>query len=422
MSKQPTHIIDPEGEVIIVLSNANAPFAQPHDGLSLEPEESCPEEPIPAKLEAYPAEELYPAESAPAQPEVYPDEELYPAEPAPAESETYPAEELYPAEPAPYPTEEPAVYPNDETPADVPPAPKSDEDAVGDTAGTESDLELHDKGPFCIQVSAKHLMLASPYFKASLSGPWKESVGFLQKHSVEIPATDWDIEALLIILHVIHGQHYKVPRRITLEMLAKVAVLVDYYQCREAVSIWRDIWVGGLDETVPSTYCRDLLLWIWVSYVFKMPENFRAATSRTMSWSEGRIDHLGLIPRAIMIVMTFNREDAIEDVLYRLYDTREGFLSGSCGCNYSCNYECDSIMYGALTKEMRSANLLSPKPVAPYDKISYEGLVKKLKAFKSPSWYPSGRRHHSCSTSNFSTIFQDINDGISGLEVSRYHK
>ena len=60
---------------------------------------------------------------------------------------------------------------------------------------------------FRFQVSLKHLTLASPVFKKMVTGSWKESVTYLKEGSVEINAENWDSEALLILLCVIHGQH-----------------------------------------------------------------------------------------------------------------------------------------------------------------------------------------------------------------------
>ncbi|KAL3441752.1 hypothetical protein BJX65DRAFT_288015 [Aspergillus insuetus] len=376
----PTHIIDPDGEVIIVLSNANAPFAQPdeHTDFGLWPD--IPPEPVPAEA-AYLEPEAYPAED----PAAFHDDEPPPAEPLPA----IPDERL------------------DESTAEI-----------------ESVSEPHDEGPFRIQVSAKHLMLASPYFKEALSGRWKESAGLLEKRLGEIPATDWDIEAFIILLRAIHGQHYHIRPRLTLEMLAKVGVLTDYYQCRETVSIWKDIWVQNLEETIPETYCRNLFLWIWVSCFFNLRDSFVEATSRAMSLSKGRMGNLGLIPDRVINTMIHVRLSAIERVLDRLYQTHEALLSGSRGCDF----ECSSIMYGALTREMRSANLLSPRPAPPYETISYKSLVKRILAFKSPSWagwsssayLGYGSSPHSCSTSNFNRIFGGMNDAIGGLQFSLY--
>jgi hypothetical protein len=92
-------------------------------------------------------------------------------------------------------------------------------------------------------------MLASSVFKNILTGGWKESVTHLQKGSVEITTEGWDIEALLILLRAIHSQNYHIPRKLTLEMLAKVAVLVDYYECKEAMSVWTTIWIDALERS-----------------------------------------------------------------------------------------------------------------------------------------------------------------------------
>jgi hypothetical protein len=55
-----------------------------------------------------------------------------------------------------------------------------------------------------IQVSAKHLMLASPVFKKALTGKWKEGSTFVGTGSVEITTEGWDVEAFLILLRILH--------------------------------------------------------------------------------------------------------------------------------------------------------------------------------------------------------------------------
>lgn len=111
---------------------------------------------------------------------------------------------------------------------------------------------------------------------------------------MEITADSWDIEAFLILLHIIHGRYYQTPRKITLETLAKVAVLADYYDCREALDILVTTWINSLEETIPKSYSRNLILWLWVSWFFQLPAQFREATSTAMSWSNNWIDNLGL--------------------------------------------------------------------------------------------------------------------------------
>ena len=299
---QPTHIIDPDGEVIIILRNADPPFAQaldhmvtggtlPESGHCLQgPDEAI--EPLPEAIEPLPevieppqrlsrkvkmknkkGKKLRVIRTPPAEPAVEPEPEPAPMEePEPAEPEP----EL--AEPAPEPAE-----PEPE-PAEPEPEPAEPEPAVD-----EEICKPLDGNCFYIQVSAKHLTLASPVFKRILTGGWKESIAYLQKSSVEITADSWDIEAFLVVLHAIHAKNKRIPQKLTLEMLAKVAVIADYYECKESLYIITDIWFNSLEERIPTTYSRDLILWLWVSWFFQRPSQFKESTSNVISCSENHI-------------------------------------------------------------------------------------------------------------------------------------
>lgn len=103
------------------------------------------------------------------------------------------------------------------------------------------------------------------------------------------------------MLRIIYCQSHQIPRKLTLEMLAKVAVLADYYDCRKAVVFFADTWINALDEPIPTTYSRDLILWLWVAWYFHLPASFKEATSTAMSLSNGWIGNLGLpIPEEII--------------------------------------------------------------------------------------------------------------------------
>jgi hypothetical protein len=317
---RPTHIIDPDGEVVIILRNADSPFAEPDEDMVA----NIVSQPLPEKCHSVqdPTEKIETSTDHVAisirtfkgrkkkkkgssavwtsfEPTPLPVEEFTPGpaeepapepvdESAPARAEEWPAEEQ--------PVEEQLVeeQPVEEQPVDEQPA--EDPIEIGLVC------EQQDESCFRIQVSAKHLMLASSVFKKILTGGWKESVTYLQKGSVEITTEAWDIEALLILLRAIHSQNYHIPRKLTLEMLAKVAVLVDYYECKEAMSVWTTIWIDALEGKIPSTYSRDLFLWLWISWFFQLPTQFKELTSTAMSRSNGRINNgLGLpIPDRVM--------------------------------------------------------------------------------------------------------------------------
>lgn len=222
---QPTHIIDPDGEVMIILSNANAPFP---------PEASVTEKPNEVPLEKKDDDES-----------------------------------------------------SESTMSDV-----LGDDKKG-VQQNDSNKDLT-KPRFCIQVSAKHLTTASPVFKKLLTGSWKESVTFLQKGSVEITTESWDIEAFLILLRIMHCQFNQLPRKLTVEMLAKVAVIADYYDCKDVTRFFANVWVDASEEKFPTTYCRDLILWLWISWAFQYEKRFKMITSTAMSHSNGVISSLGL--------------------------------------------------------------------------------------------------------------------------------
>ncbi|KAH8693843.1 hypothetical protein BGW36DRAFT_463486 [Talaromyces proteolyticus] len=362
---RPTYIIDPDGEVIIELRNANPPFAVLDEDTIVNHVQNNVAEPIEEPVE----------ESS----ETSSDSESTGSE----HSRTYGGQ-------------------------------------IKETIGQKqrnSDEDLTERR-FRIQVSAKHLTLVSPVFKKMLTGGWKENVALLQKGSVEIIAEGWDIEALLILLRVMHCQHNHVPRKLSFEMLAKVTVLADYYECRDAMGVFTDIWIKALEHKIPTTYSRGLIMWLWISWFFQLSSLFQEATSTAMSLSNGRIDNLGLpIPDKVLESMNDCRELCIDNIVILLHEKQDALLSGIQGCSF----ECSSIMYGALTKQIQSNRLLSPRPVAPFLRLNYKQLVQSLLSFQSPQWssqaYSTVSPFHSCDYSSFESIFGQLNDSIDGLQL-----
>ncbi|EXA51563.1 hypothetical protein NW760_006703 [Fusarium oxysporum] len=52
----------------------------------------------------------------------------------------------------------------------------------------------------------------------------------------------WGAVALAIVLDAIHGRHAEIPRVINLGLLARIATVVDYYKCKEAIHILFGYW------------------------------------------------------------------------------------------------------------------------------------------------------------------------------------
>lgn len=147
------------------------------------------------------------------------------------------------------------------------------------------------------RVCAGNLMSASPWFNRTLKkNGWMESSSNSEDRWFHISAQDWDEEAFVILMNVFHLRNHKVPREITLEMLAKFAILVDYYECSESVDLLVEIWVSDLKvkTPIPTTYCRDLILWIWISWTFKLSKLFKEATAVVIQQSDEPVRNLGL--------------------------------------------------------------------------------------------------------------------------------
>ena len=147
-------------------------------------------------------------------------------------------------------------------------------------------------------VSSRHLTLASPWFMRALKSETStEAVKDPSDGRYHISARDWDEEAFLILLSIFHIRTRQVPATVSLELLAKIAVLVDYYELAGAEVMEREVsgWIAHVRrDPIPSSYDRDLMLWICVSQVFSMSEEFEQATAVAIRESRGHLQTLDL--------------------------------------------------------------------------------------------------------------------------------
>ncbi|KAJ5719993.1 hypothetical protein N7493_006871 [Penicillium malachiteum] len=332
----PTHIIDPDGEVVIILRNADSPFAQNVENMNTARDthvhrEMC--DSPQSSAEATQAPKCSPKYQEPTskanrkakksnkskhrasgrnrkEDHVFYDPAIdeatieesateYPTPEEAATEDTIVKDPVVEESTTEYPVPEDAVIEEyageDAAPGNAAPKGTTVEDPTAEESAAEEYFsKASNSSCFRIQVSAKHMILASPVFKTMFTGDWKESITLAKKGSVEVNAESWNIEALLIVLHAIHCQHYKIPQKLTLEMLAQVAVIADYYQCKEPLHILKDIWIKNMEEAIPKAFSRDLVLWLWIAWFFQLPFEFKVSTSIAMSHSNGWIDSWGL--------------------------------------------------------------------------------------------------------------------------------
>ncbi len=99
-----------------------------------------------------------------------------------------------------------------------------------------------------LRVSSKHLILASAMFRNMLSSDkFSEGQGLHSKGSLIIRLPD-DSEAPITLMYIVHGMTKAVPRKVTLNTLTKLAILINYYQLHEPVEFVSDLWIADLKQ------------------------------------------------------------------------------------------------------------------------------------------------------------------------------
>lgn len=200
-------------------------------------------------------------------------------------------------------------------------------------------------------------------------------------------------------------------------------------------------WVKELG-TIPKEYCRDLLLWLVVSWVFPLETQFEIVTAVALKESDEPIQNLGLpIPPRIFgeywekvhrseltyLVDTIDqlRQELIEQIIYGLHNLISYFHRRD-----NCSFECSSILIGALMKQMRSNRLLDPKPSRPYLGHSVARTTATIRNFASPRWSDTrvsrsfGRSScevHPCTPAAFmDPTVSSLADGVKGLKLKDF--
>lgn len=233
-----------------------------------------------------------------------------------------------------------------------------------------------------LRLSSTHLTFASAYFKAMMTNDWKETRPE-DGYSFVVTTEEWDQEALLILMNIIHGQTTKIPRIISIEMLAKMAVLVDYYKCHEAVEFYAKTWINNLIEPLPTFYGRNFLLRLCISWVFSESEVFRELTRAALYQSRGPIHSLGLpIPGDVIDALETKRQNFVSEVISELHDLKSRLYKDK----GDCSFECSSILLGALIKGMNTMCILDPPLSESLEGYSIRALEKAVLSIQEPNY------------------------------------
>lgn len=148
-----------------------------------------------------------------------------------------------------------------------------------------------------MRLSSRHLCLASPVFQRMLEGPWEKKTDSQSLREVE--ASEWNPEALLIVLNIVHNRHSAVPKSITQEMLGEIALIVDYYSFHEPMEIFGERWIPQMATSLPTSYGALCVNWLFISVVFCKAKVFRDMATLFLKHGTGPIETELPIPAAI---------------------------------------------------------------------------------------------------------------------------
>lgn len=88
-------------------------------------------------------------------------------------------------------------------------------------------------------------------------------------------------------------------------MLAKIAVIIDYYKLYEVLEIVAPLWFKALKAALSNSPGRDITLWILVSWVFRDASILKQITRVAILWSKKDITILHELPIPLAIIGKF---------------------------------------------------------------------------------------------------------------------
>ncbi|KAE9378227.1 hypothetical protein N431DRAFT_435400 [Stipitochalara longipes BDJ] len=241
-------------------------------------------------------------------------------------------------------------------------------------------------------VSSKHLMLASPMFKAMLQhSNFKEGDELRSSGQVKVPLPDDDPAALKILLDIVHGRVRQVPRHVNLTTMTELSVLVDKYQMLEVVELYVEMWMSTLKTSVPMFFTADLLAWLSISWVFGLGDIFKQISRIAM---RGSTDLFGAheshlpIPQPVFAAISDARRKGIQDAIAVVEYTIMKYQGPAQHCRtffsgnrVKKNTACDGLILGSLLKSA-SMNGLWPPPPHPYIGHTFSGIVTRARSLE----------------------------------------
>ncbi|KAL3496468.1 hypothetical protein BJX62DRAFT_232577 [Aspergillus germanicus] len=221
-----------------------------------------------------------------------------------------------------------------------------------------------------IRVSSAQLIKSSPFFKGTLTSIWKESARFQEDKEMQIGMPDWDIDALLAVMRLLHNKPRKLPKKPSFKLLAGVCIIADYYQRQDTILACRKWRKNNLVASVPFwSDVGTMVIALWVARLFGYSLDFSIISRNLLLRSHGTLDSGGLlIPQGIL--------DEICDRRRRMLD---GFITTTWDYKATLNDPPDMEVLNRFILDNNLVHAALPLP-----ELTILGLKEKFSALNLP--------------------------------------
>jgi hypothetical protein len=145
-----------------------------------------------------------------------------------------------------------------------------------------------------MRVSSRHLILSSRVFAAMLRRlDFREATELRSRGAVEIALPDDNAAALLAELRAVHGRFSQAQPKVSLQELARIAIVVDKYAFHEALQLQIEKWLGSLPQrwfSPESADDADVLSALVVAWGFRRSVEYSELTKAAQHQWDGPFD------------------------------------------------------------------------------------------------------------------------------------
>ncbi|KAH7196548.1 uncharacterized protein B0J16DRAFT_408252 [Fusarium flagelliforme] len=257
------------------------------------------------------------------------------------------------------------------------------------------------------RVSSHHLKLASRPFRKMLEGPWKEASS--SEPLRQINATGWDVMAFVIVLDAIHGRHQGIPKISNTGLVTRIATVIDYYECHDALYAYFDRWLtNNLSMIVlPSALYRKTLMCLYVAWVFSDEAKFNSVSQVVLRCSEGlsRIDTSDIPLGGLLERIETERRDLLGCLFDKLDAVQTSLLKEKrCPGGHDSGCVCQTLGRLMRVRHKLASDHHGP-PEYPYDGYSIDEVLNLISDIEGP--YVAG--YSACNIARrLHAVFDDV--------------